>query len=482
MPTDNEGSTIPHTKILVVDDEPANLRLVQAQLKHEPYNVVTATNGFECLEIAGSDDPPELIVLDVMMPGMDGFETCSQLKSNPDTAMIPVIMVTALKEVTDRVEGLKSGADEFISRPLNKEMMIVRIRALLGLRWAQKQVENDRQKFSAILEQSSDAVIVVSPDEYITIFNKAAEALFDISKADVINQPVSDFLAFDELDDLLVKGESVPSVRMRMQGRILSAGSTYISDVVGHVILLKDITALLEEEEKKRLALEETLSRYISPRLLKHFSASPGDLFEETIEEAVVLFADLRRSSNMILTLGPSNSVTVLNQFFSEMTKIVHEYDGIIFDLIGDELEVGFNVPIKQSDAANRALMTARAMNQRFDVLRGEWFQTYGIDLGLGIGIDRGDVVVGNIGSKVRMNLAMVGEAVHTAHRLVDLAVDGDVMVSSNVMNSAEFDPPLTSAYKLIGAMPIKGIRSNENPLDVYKAVVKRANLTPVSV
>ena len=105
-------------RILVVDDIPANVKLLEARLLAEYFDVLTAENGYECLDIV-SKAAVDVILLDIMMPGMDGFEVCERIKSNPKTSHIPVVMVTALDQPADRVRGLRAGADDFLTKPVN---------------------------------------------------------------------------------------------------------------------------------------------------------------------------------------------------------------------------------------------------------------------------------------------------------------------------------------------------------------------------
>ena len=120
-------------RILIVDDIPANVRLLEARLMAEYFEVMTATNGYEALDIARRGNC-DLILLDVMMPGMDGFETCRRLKEDPATAFIPVVMVTALDQPSDRVRGLEAGADDFLSKPVSELSLITRVKSLVRLK------------------------------------------------------------------------------------------------------------------------------------------------------------------------------------------------------------------------------------------------------------------------------------------------------------------------------------------------------------
>lgn len=120
-------------RILVVDDIAANLRLLEARLNAEYYEVALASSGPEALSRA-EEWMPDIILLDVMMPGMDGYEVCRHLKASPATAHIPVVMVTALVDATERVRGLEAGADDFLSKPVDHSTLFARLRALLRVK------------------------------------------------------------------------------------------------------------------------------------------------------------------------------------------------------------------------------------------------------------------------------------------------------------------------------------------------------------
>ncbi len=120
-------------RVLIVDDIPTNVRLLEARLSAEYFDVVTAASGPEALSICSSGEI-DIILLDVMMPGMDGFEVCQRLKADPRTHHIPVLMITALDQPSDRVRGLEVGADDFLTKPVDDVQLMARVKSLVRLK------------------------------------------------------------------------------------------------------------------------------------------------------------------------------------------------------------------------------------------------------------------------------------------------------------------------------------------------------------
>lgn len=119
--------------MLIVDDIPTNVRLLDARLSAEYFQVKTASSGREALEICAGGEV-DIVLLDVMMPEMDGFETCRRLKANPQTHHIPVVMITALDQPSDRVKGLEAGADDFLTKPVDDVQLMARVKSLVRLK------------------------------------------------------------------------------------------------------------------------------------------------------------------------------------------------------------------------------------------------------------------------------------------------------------------------------------------------------------
>jgi len=152
--TENEREKTP--TVLVVDDNQQNLELLQAYLEDVDCQTIPARDGLEALEIIAKD-PPDLILLDVMMPKMSGFEVCKRIKNDPRTSDIPVIMVTALNEFGDIERAIDSGTDDFLSKPVNKLELLTRIKTMLKLKHLSDKLERTLAYLSEIEKQAQMA-------------------------------------------------------------------------------------------------------------------------------------------------------------------------------------------------------------------------------------------------------------------------------------------------------------------------------------
>jgi two-component system cell cycle response regulator len=158
-------------RVLIVDDVPANLKLLDAKLTAEYFDVLKASSGPEAIEIA-TRQQPDIILLDVMMPGMDGFEVCRRLKSASGTEHIPIIMVTALDQPKDRVQGLEAGADDFLTKPVNDLALFARVKSLVRLKMVTDELrmrEATGQRIGALMGQNAERVLLAAPGRILAI-------------------------------------------------------------------------------------------------------------------------------------------------------------------------------------------------------------------------------------------------------------------------------------------------------------------------
>jgi two-component system cell cycle response regulator len=190
-------------RVLVVDDVPANVKLMEARLSAEYFDVVTASNGLQALAICERAEC-DIVLLDVMMPDMDGFEVCRRLKSNPITHHIPVVMVTALDQPSDRVRGLEVGADDFLTKPVTDVVLVSRVRSLSRLKMVtdelrlraltSKEIGIESPEREAVVELGKNGRILIvddressyerivstlSPEHTVGVETNPADALFN---------------------------------------------------------------------------------------------------------------------------------------------------------------------------------------------------------------------------------------------------------------------------------------------------------------
>lgn len=636
--------------ILIIDDREDNRVLLTSQLRTQGYSMLHADDGLVGLQTA-QQQKPDLILLDVMMPQISGFDVCQQLKANPATQGIPIIMVTALRDVQYRIKGIESGADEFLSRPYDRAELLVRVRSLINLKNARDKLEEERNrlqrlydvsraitsalnldqmmieiitqtqaavgavsgniflidehnrvssriqfrdgqaeivsepvnpevmnrglagwlarsrrgvivqdvsqdtrwvrlgdesepsgsvigvslskldrvvgvlflthptidyfqsehlslletigaqvttaienayffneineqrlKLEAIYAQTSDVIITTDESWHLTLLNNAAIKLFKLNEEYVLGLSLRDVPELQALVPLFARvTDGSVTDELKSHNKIFNTSVSPIRGV-GYVAVLQDVTERrlaeemkLSQERQEKNLVKSTFKRYMSERLVDHIlSKDPGLLDLRQRRRAVILFADLRGFTPMLVELEPDRAIPLLNEFFTEMTDLVYEFEGTVFDLVGDELMVGFNVPFDQKDASYRATVTALMMQRRFEHLRQKWFHSVGTELGLGVGVDQGEVVVGNVGAKTRMNFAMVGEAVNTAHRLVEMATDGQIIITKTI-----YDDILAQNQELLHQINFESIgeqliRGKKIPQELFKAQIIR--------
>ncbi|HEY0665577.1 MAG TPA: adenylate/guanylate cyclase domain-containing protein [Gallionella sp.] len=356
--------------VLVVDDTPANLSLLSNLLKSQ-YRIKVANNGAKALELAASE-PPDMVLLDVMMPGLDGFEVCRRLKASDVTRQVPIIFLTAKNETADEELGFSLGAVDFIHKPISPPIVAARVKTHLEIK---------------------------------------------------------------SLHDAL-----------RMQNQFIKKTfGRYMSDEV--------VNKLLESPDGLKLGGESLL--------------------------VTIVMADLRGFSAMSEKQPPETVVEMLNSYLSDMTEIIFRHGGTINEIIGDALLVLFGAPTMRSDDADRAIACALEMQLAMEKVNRRIRALDLPDLEMGIGINTGSVVAGNIGSDMRVKYAVVGNNVNLAGRVESFTVGGQVLITESTRQTTSLE--LTIAGKV--AIPFKGLKDPVNVYDVtgvhgaYEIVLPQAEI-----
>jgi class 3 adenylate cyclase/CheY-like chemotaxis protein len=224
------------------------------------------------------------------------------------------------------------------------------------------------------------------------------------------------------------------------------------------------------QEDAKLAMLRKTFERYVSPKLVERILSGrrSGEAImadEKARRQVVALFADMRGFTRMSETLLPLEVVGVLNEYFTALTDIAHRHEGTVFNMSGDCLLVGFGVPFSRASAEQEAVAAACDMVTGFEVLMEEWRRRFDIEVGIGIGLNKGDVIAGNIGSPSFISYTVIGDAVNIAARLMQMARPGDIVCSANVYTSAGAVPQPFRA-EAIEAVHVKG---KVEPIAAYR-------------
>ncbi|MGQ9626050.1 MAG: response regulator [Anaerolineae bacterium] len=343
----------PRSKILVVDDSSQNVELLETYLTLSGYEVHKACDGQEALEKV-HQVCPDLILLDIMMPRLDGYETCIRLKEDERTRFIPVVMITALREAEDRVKGLEAGADDFLSKPFNRHELLARVKSLLRIKHLHDELERKNSLLSRILNryvaEEISALVINNPDKYLQLGGEC--------------------------------------------------------------------------------------------------------------RTVTVLFADIRGFTKFSEHHPPNQVVDILNAVFSELTKVIFRHKGTFDKYLGDSIMAFYGAPVSYEDDVLRAARSALEMQRIFEQMKGE--KEILADLGLGIGLSSGDVVVGNIGSEEMMDYTVIGDTANVACRLQEIAGKGQILISQSVYEHIK-------DQAIVEDMPPQNLRGREEPVICYE-------------
>ena len=220
-------------RVLVVDDVDANVRLLEAKLTIEYYEVLTASDGPTAIRVA-AEQKPDIILLDVMMPSMDGFETCRRIKADPATSHIPVVLVTALDGREDRIVGLDAGADDFVAKPIDDVLLFARVRSLTRLKLIMDELREREESSRRLgvsadkagkLKRSGGRILIV--DDNARQAAKMVEVLSKEHRPVVESDPTAGLAAARGLNDLLIVNVAASEFDgLRLVAQVRSTEST----------------------------------------------------------------------------------------------------------------------------------------------------------------------------------------------------------------------------------------------------------------
>jgi two-component system, cell cycle response regulator len=290
-------------RVLVVDDILANVKLLEARLSAEYFEVLTAYSGPEALDICARERV-DVVLLDVMMPGMDGFEACRQIKANPNTHHVPVIMVTALDQPSDKVQGLESGADDFLTKPVDDIALITRVKNLARLKMlndemllrasTSKQMGlGDNDALQKALAGRAGRILLV--DDHPRSATRIVEALSKTNDTFVERDPQVALLKLAEHNfDLLIVSLSLANADgLRLCSQVRSLDRTRHLPIIilvepgDEARLLRGLDMGINDYLMRPIERHEMLARVKTQIKRKRFSDYLRNRLEETVELAI---------------------------------------------------------------------------------------------------------------------------------------------------------------------------------------------------
>ena len=362
-------------RILVVDDVPANVKLLEVRLLAEYFEVFTAANGADALETC-ENGKIDVVLLDVMMPDMDGFEVCRRLKSDPATSHIPVVMVTALDQVSDRIRGLEAGADDFLSKPVNDLQLMTRVRSLVRLKMLTDELRLRASTtrnigIEELLSRSEPAgeatpkILLI--DERPASGGEVAEMLGETAKVDVAGDPHVGFFqaaeepyecvivstGFAEFDPLrlcsqlrsLDRTRFVPIILLAEEGeddRIVRGLELGINDYLIRPIDRQELKARLRTQVRRkryndhlRLSVTQTIEMAVTDGLTglhnrRYLDSHLQTLFDRAVARRrplSLMITDIDRFKSVNDTYGHDGGDEVLREFARRLRKNVRGID-----------------------------------------------------------------------------------------------------------------------------------------------------------
>lgn len=244
------------SKVLIVDDNPANLNVATDYLEECDFLVMSARNGEKGLEYARSGQP-DLILLDVKMPGLDGFEVCRRLKHDDGTRHIPVIFMTALDGVEDQLEGFRAGGVDYLTKPVQRELMLARVTAHLTIARLQQDLREENNRYRGLVDACFEAVLIHDGGRIVDV-NRAMEELLGRPRSTLIGQNAFDLLPEESADLARSKTQQNVDTPYEIAGQN-AAGQIVPLEVQGKTIRYhgRDLCVLAMRDVSWRSALEQ---------------------------------------------------------------------------------------------------------------------------------------------------------------------------------------------------------------------------------
>jgi adenylate cyclase len=444
--------------ILIIDDTPNNLRLLSATLIQQGYKVRSAISGKIAIESI-KYFLPDLILLDILMPEMDGYEVCTRLKTNAVTRDIPVIFISAIDRAIDKVKAFGMGGADYITKPFHVEEVLARVEQQLQLKNLQKRLADQNmrlqqalverkeleERYRNMFENSVDGIFQSTPAGRFLRVNQALASIYGyadpaemIAAIADINQQVYvhpgrryEFAAFMEQYETVSDFESQI---YRKDGSIIwvCEDVRVVKDPNGNLLFyegtVKDITARKQAEDqlrRERLRAERLLLNILPQPIAERLKRNESAIADR-FDAVTVLFADLVDFTSLAAKITPTQLVNLLDEIFSAFDRLIEQYNLEKIKTIGDAYMAVGGLPIPRKNHAEAVADMALAMQQAIANFQTDLKKPFQ----LRIGINTGDVVAGVIGKK-KFSYDLWGDTVNIASRMESEGMAGKIQVTT---------------------------------------------------
>lgn len=465
--------------ILVVDDTPQNLRLLTSLLSQKGYKVRSVLSGEIALKTAAVA-PPDLVLLDINMPRMNGYEVCQQLKADPRTRQIPVIFISALHDVVDKVKAFGVGGADYIPKPFQFAEVLARVEHQLQLAHLQKMLHERNQRLEkevqnrilieqALQESEMELMAILSAmNDMIVVFDRAgvcqkvAPTRFeqgDVAEQIVIGQSLQDLFPDEQVASFLgaiaqvIATNETTTVEyclpLEFHKRWFSANISPLSSesvlwVARDITASRQATEALRQQQKR----SDELLLNILPEAIAQRLKSEESTIADSFENVTVLFADLVNFTQLSTRLSSTELVEILNTIFSEFDYLASQHGLEKIKTIGDAYMAVAGLPMPCEDHALRVAGMALDLLDYVTQYNGETGQEFA----LRIGINSGPVIAGVIGV-TKFGYDLWGDTVNVASRMESQGQPGRIQVTQTTYNL------LKDHYELVerGIIEVKG-------------------------
>ncbi len=413
-PSDESSYVQENVNILIVDDEPRNLDVLEAVLTAPEYRLVRASSGEDALRALVTDEFAVLI-LDVRMPEMSGLELAQVIKRRRKTQHIPIIFLSAyFQEDEHALLGYDVGAVDYLNKPCNPAVLRSKVAVFVNLFRTNRALKDEITKR---MKRHAE--------------REVAGLLSDMEK--LVQQPVS-MLDAAELQQKLNQ-------------------------------LNQHMETAYEELRNRNLFLQRVFGTFMSDEVLERLLAetAPPELGGRA-RQVTVLMSDLRDFTPLTEKVPPVTLVQTLNHYFGYMVEIIKKHEGNIDNIIGDGMLAVFNGLTDQPDHAKRAVACALDMQEAITRVNADSAASGLPPVSMGIGINTGEVIVGNIGSHLHMKHSVIGSAVNIAARILDHSIPGQILVSDSTFRA------MGQAARVEGQLKVK-LKGVAEPVLIHDVV-----------